>query len=82
MNIKYSDINFERGELVSAARLYFTVKDMSSGVMEKQLIAHEFRRLLGNITGMHSSSIAVDELDLVFIAQVVMVAAVGHTMSD
>ena len=82
MNIRYSNMNFERGEIVATARAYFTVKNMEANSVERMVLEHEFRRVIGNVTQMVGNASAIDRLDLEFIAQLVMVMGTGSLMAN
>lgn len=82
MNIKHSNMNFARGEIVATARAYFTVKNMDANSVERMVLEHEFRRVIGNATQMIGGVSGIDSLDLEFIAQLVMVMGTGSLMAD
>lgn len=82
MNIKDSKLNFERGEIVAAARAYFTVKDMNARITERNIIEHDFRRLLANATQDSSTAMSMDSRHMTFLAQIVTLMACGNIMTD
>lgn len=82
MNIRHSNMNFARGEIVATARAYFTVKNMDANSVERMVLEHEFRRVIGNATQMIGGVSGIDSLDLEFIAQLVMVMGTGSLMAD